>query len=245
MYYTASTELAFPPVDRNVIPVVNAGNGIITAGSAVAISCSADIVPLIFSGVPAVSDEEMWGVAVENIIPGTVGNVVINGIAKAFILGGGGNHAVPSGNGLTAADSGKARILYPGTPETPGIVILGYASGTASKYSGMFAINCIAPRIFEVHWEKKNIAGRTDLPGAEEVQKTIINVPENISADTVQLHGCCNDDRYSAIIQLASLGYPQGCFDSVELGYINAVSGEVIQYYTLDYRIEFGRRWFL
>ena len=125
MHFSEQTEISFPAANRSTIQLLNAGTELIAAGSAVAVLFVEDTSPGVLCAVPATSDEELWGIAAENIIPGTYGNVVLAGIVKAFIYGGSGNYAVPSVNGLTAGDSGKAQIICCGTPETPGIVLLG------------------------------------------------------------------------------------------------------------------------
>ena len=112
MHFSEQTEISFPAANRSTIQLLNAGTELIAAGSAVAVLFVEDTSPGVLCAVPATSDEELWGIAAENIIPGTYGNVVLAGIVKAFIYGGSGNYAVPSVNGLTAGDSGKAQITH-------------------------------------------------------------------------------------------------------------------------------------
>lgn len=242
MYFSEQTEISFPAANRTALQLLNTGTLLITAGSAVAVICMEETDPGILCAVPAASDEELWGIAAENIIPGTYGNVVLTGIVKAFIYGGSGDYAVPSANGLTAADSGKAQIIYRGTPETPGVIILGYASAADPAYSGQFAIRYIGNRTFEVRYGNSDYAGSVDFKGEIPVQT--VTVPDNINTDVIRLYACCNDGKYSVVIQLSSQAPPQGYFDYVELGRVYA-SGNVEQYYTSNERIEFGRRWFL
>ena len=243
MHFSEQTEISFPAANRSTIQLLNAGTELIAAGSAVAVLFVEDTSPGVFCAVPATSDEELWGIAAENIIPGTYGNVVLAGIVKAFIYGGSGNYAVPSVNGLTAGDSGKAQIIYCGTPETPGIVLLGGGGRSGEKeYDGQFGIRFLGNRTFEVRYGKYNYAGSTDF-GNVPVQTIVI--PDTYSGDSMlRLYACRNDNKYSVVIQLSGLEYPQGYFDYVELGRCFA-TGTVYQYYTSYDRIDFGRRWFL
>ena len=242
MHFSEQTEISFPAANRSTIQLLNAGTELIAAGSAVAVLFVEDTFSGVLCAVPATSDEELWGIAAENIIPGTYGNVVLSGIVKAFIYGGSGKYAVPSVNGLTAGDSGKAQIIYCGTPETPGIVLLGGGGGGEKEYTGQFGIRFLGNRTFEVRYGRYNYAGSTDFG---EVPVQTIVIPDTYIGDSMlRLYACRNDNRYSVVIQLSGLEYPQGYFDYVELGRCFA-NGTVYQYYTSYDRIDFGRRWFL
>ena len=243
MHFSEQTEISFPAANRSTIQLLNAGTELIAAGSAVAVLFVEDTFSGVLCAVPATSDEELWGIAAEKIIPGTYGNVVLAGIVKAFIYGGSGKYAVPSVKGLTAGDSGKAQIIYCGTPETPGIVLLGGggSGGSETEYKGQFGIRFLGNRTFEVRYGKYNYAGSTDFG---EVPVQTIVFPDNIGDDVIRLYACRNDNKYSVVIQLSRLAYPQGYFDYVELGRCFA-TGTVYQYHTSYDRIDFGRRWFL
>ena len=243
MYFSERTEMFFPAANRSTIQVLNTGTEIITAGSAAAVFCMDETLPGTLCAVPAVSDEELWGIAAENIIPGTWGNVVLTGIVKAFIAGGSGNYAVPSINGLTAADSGKAQIICCGTPEIPGVIILGYAAAAAdSVYYGQFGIRFLGNRTFEVRYGNADYAGTTNF-GKVPVQTIVF--PSNIIFGSIWLFACYNDNKYSVVIQSSSLEYPPGYFDYVKLGGGYTSSGKVEQYYTSYDSIDFGRKWYL
>lgn len=246
MYFSERTEMFFPAANRSVIQILNTGTEIITAGSAAAVFCTDEKHPGILCAVPATSDEDLWGIAAENIIPGTWGNVVLTGIVKAFISGGSGNYAVPSISGLTAADSGKAQIIYRGTAKIPGVIILGYASAADSVYTGQFSIRYIGNLTFEVRYGDTEYAGSTNFG---EVPVQTITLPKAFGtppygSDTVRLFACCNENKYSVVIQRSNLEYPKGFFDYVVLGSIRG-DGRVTQYYTSNDRIDFGRQWFL
>ena len=247
MAYSNEVNLFFPGFDRNTIPVFNAGTVLIPAYSAVAVSearQSENNWQLCV--VPAISDDGIWGIAAGNIHPGTWGNMVISGVARAWIAHGSGNYVTPSPAGLAGAASGKAQILCRGNENVPGVVVLGY-SGSANNYYGQFAIRHLGERTFEIYggWTDE-YAGTTDLPGADLIPVQTVTLPEERSLDRIMLYACHDGNAYSAVIQLRSLDSPQGYFDYVELGMIYA-DGTVGQTYRDDTGngVQFGRRWFL
>ena len=246
MAYPNEVNLFFPNFDRNTVPVFNDTPVIIPAHTAVTVSgMYQQESSWQLCVIPAISDDGIWGIAAENIHPGTWGNMVINGVARAWIASGSGNFAVPSPAGLTGADSGKVQILCRGNESVPGVVVIGY-SGNADIYNGQFAIRHLGDRTFEIRYGEYDYAGSVDLPGVEYIPVQTVTLPEERTLDSIILYACINDGVYSAVIQLRSLDVPQGYFDHVELGTIYA-EGKVRQIYkdNTGTRMEFGRRWFL
>ena len=246
MAYSRQDNISFHGIDRNVILVFNGNSVPLPGGSAIAVSTVRQLDnSWCICVAPAVSDEEIWGIAAETILPETWGNMIISGVARAQIVSGNGMFAIPTSAGLTAANSGKAQIVYRGTEDIPGVIVIGY-SGNTEIYSGQFALRNIGERRFEVCWPQNNIAGCTDLPGVEQIPVKTLTLPENSYGETIMFYACCNENVYSAEIQWKSQTRPQGVFDSVMIGYAGA-SGAVSQYY-LDadgIGFVFGRRWFL
>ena len=239
-------ELRFPAVERNVIQVFNETSEVIPAYTAAVISSTRySETALLFFVTPAVSDTGLWGIAAEDIIPGSCGALVVNGVARALIVSGVGNYAVPSPAGLTAVSASKSRIIYRTTnAQLPGVILMGHA-GDSSVYSGEFAIRYLGGRTFQVIFPEHDYAGYTDLPDVEQVPIATITVPENIPGGDIRLYACYNEEKYSVVIQLAGENKPNGYFDYIDLGYVDPANGRVLQYYTRYDEIQFGRKWFL
>ena len=201
-----------------------------------------------FYFVLAESQEDFLGITAETIAPHSSGTVIVSGIARAFIAAGrSGEFAIPGPDGkLSASSSGRAQILYVGTTDEPGMVLLGAGGGGEKAYEGQFAIRNTGERTFEVRWPQNDIAGYTDLPGVAEVPVQTLTLPENVNRGDIKFYACCNEDVYSAVIQWDSQAQPQGAFDSFYIGYVTA-SGYIEQWYRDfdNYGMVFGRRWFL
>lgn len=246
MAYHNEVNLFFPNIDRNTVPVFNNTEMLIPAHTAVAVAeVRQDGSNWQLCVIPAISDDGIWGIAAENIHPGTWGNMVINGVARAWIASESGNFAVPSPAGLIGADSGKAQIICRGNESVPGVIAVGY-SGNFEVYNGQFAIRNTGTRTFEVYWPGVEYAGDTDLPGVGYIPVQTVTLPEERTLDSIMLYACCNDGVYSAVIQLRSQDLPQGYFDYVELGMIYA-EGKVRQVFkdNTGNHLRFGQRWFL
>lgn len=253
IWYDTNPE--YPAADRNLLEVYNPGTGTIPAFTALRITGTTVLnsekgSPVIFNALSVQSDEGTWGIAAENILPHTSGNMVVSGIARAFITGSG-NYASPGANGkLVAGTSGKALILHPGDAKTPGIVLLGYSAGAKTdEYTGPFKLRHIEERTFEichgVYYNRPNdsnynIAGNIDLPNAGNVKRQNIILPENRTGADVYLHAICEDGKYRVEIDFDSY---KG-FQTIYLGAIRA-SGEVVQEYREQGTIYFGRQWYL
>ena len=252
MSYCEDKEVHFRSADRNIIPVFNDGSAIIPGYTAAVVSRVRESGGIqVVCAAPAVSGEKIWGVTTADIIPGTWGNMVVNGVARAFISGGSGNYVVPSGNGLLAAANGRAQIIHRGTTEVPGVILLGAGDGGEEEYVGQFAVRYLENRTFKIGYPqmRDEYAGETDLPDVGGMPiKTIpvqtITMPSNIDSDNLYLYACFKDDVYSAVIQLEDLPKPEGWFDRQFLAYIKS-DGYVQQGYRSFDGIEFGRRWFL
>lgn len=247
MIYFDHDELRFPAVNRDVIQVFNETSEVIPAYTAAVISSvKRSESALLFFVTPAVSDTGVWGIAAEDIMPGSCGTLVVNGVTRAFITAGSGNYVLPSVAGLTAVSASKARIIYrTANAQTPGVILMGHA-GDSSVYSGEFSIRYLGDRTFQVIFPEHDYAGRTDLPGVEKVPIVTITVPENSNGGDIILYACHKDDKYSVVIMLKHSGAnpPDGYFDYVELGNVYP-SGRVDQYYTRHEEIQFSRTWFL
>ena len=254
IWYETNPE--YPAPDRNLLEVYNPGDKVIPAFTALRISGTTVLnsvkgTPVIFNVLPAQSDDGIWGIAAESILPHTSGNMVVSGIIRAYISGSG-NYASPGADGkLAAGTSGKALILHPGTAETPGFVLLGYSAGMQKKdeYNGPFKLRCIGERTFEichgVYYDRPNdyeynIAGHTDLPNAGNVPRQNIVLPENRTSADVYLHAVYEDGKYRVEVDFE--GY-RG-FETIYIGAIRA-SGEVVQNYQEKGTIYFGRQWYL
>ena len=247
MTYCEDKEVHFRSADRNIIPVFNDGSVIIPGYTAAVVSRVRESGGIqLVCAAPAVSGEKIWGVTTADIIPGTWGNMVVNGVARAFISGGSGNYVVPSGNGLLAAASGRAQIIHRGTTEVPGVILLGAGDGGEEEYVGQFAVSYLGNRTFKIGYPQKRdeYAGDTDLPDVGEIPVQTITMPSNIDHGYLYLYACFKDDVYSAVIQLSELPEPEGVFDRTHLANIEA-DGYVSQYYHSYTYMEFGRRWFL
>ena len=254
IWYDTSPE--YPAADRNLLEVYNPGDKMIPAFTALRITGttvlnSAKSASVVFNVLPVQSDDGTWGIAAENILPHTSGNMVISGITRAYITGSG-NYASPGANGkLVAGTSGKALILHPGDAKTPGIVQLGYSAGAQKKdeYTGPFKLRHIEGRTFEIchgaYYDRPNdyeynIAGHTDLPNAGNVPRQNIVLPENRTGADVYLHAIYEDGKYRVEIDFDSY---KG-FETIYIGIIRA-SGEVVQNYQEKGTIYFGRQWYL
>lgn len=253
IWYDTNPE--YQAMDRNLLEVYNPGDKIIPAFTALCISGttvlnSAKSASVIFNVLPAQSDDGIWGIAAENILPHTSGNMVVSGIIRAHITGSG-NYAIPGADGkLVAGTSGKALILHPGDEKTPGTVLLGYSAGAEKDdYTGPFKLRHIEERTFEichgVYYNRPddsnyNIAGYTDLPNAGNVARQNIILPENRTGADVYLHAIYEDGKYRVEIDFDSY---KG-FQTIYIGVIRA-SGEVVQEYREQGTIYFGRQWYL
>ena len=241
--------------DRNLINVYNPGAQMIPAFTAIRISgttiLNTDTVsPVIFNAVAARREDVSWGIAAENIMPNSSGNMVVSGVAKAYISGSG-SYANPGTNGkLVAGNSGKALILYLGTDNVPGIVQLGFSAGTQKEeYTGPFKLRHVEGRTFEIchgsyfdrpqHSDYQK-AGNTDLPGATLVPRQNIILPENRTGADVYLHAIYEDGKYRVEFDFDSY---RG-FETIYIGVIRA-SGDVVQEYQEQGTIYFGRQWYL
>ena len=249
MAYWENKEMQFVSENRNVIQVFNDGSEIIPGFTAITVSKIRESGGIqLLCAAPAVSDDGIWGVAAADIIPGTWGSMVLNGAVKAFISGGSGNYAVPSGNGtLAAAASGRAQIVYRSTPELPGLILLGAGSGGEEEYTGQFAVRHLENRTFEITSPRQQpleYAGRTDLPEAQEVPVQTVTLPANMDDGELRFYACFKENAYSAVIQFSELPLPEGWFDRFLLAHVYA-SGRVTQYYKSYTDYSFGSRWFL
>lgn len=247
----------YPPTDRNTLLIYNSGSTAIRACTAVTLSGRTVLniggyEQVIFGVVPATDDSGIWGIAAEEIASGTAGNIVLNGVARAFITSGSGNYAVPGKNGLMASDKGKHRILYHGNENNPGWIMMN-CNNAAAGYSGTFKLRYIGERTFELYYgaypeitsnANSSIAGNTDLPGAEKVPRQFVYLPEGVKDAEVRLCACCNDGVYSTVIHVESQDYPDGYFASYEIGIIREV-GDIYQSFTASGTIYFGKDWFL
>ena len=249
------TNPEYPAPDRNLLEVYNPGEQVIPAFTALRISGttvlnSAQGASVVFNVLPAQSDDGIWGIAAENILPHTSGNMVVSGIIRAYITGSG-NCASPGTDGkLTAGTSGRALILHPGDAKTPGIVQLGYSGGAKKdEYTGPFKLRHIEGRTFEichgVYYNRPNdsdynTAGYTDLPKAGRVARQNIILPENRTSADVYLHAIYENDAYRVEFDFESY---RG-FETIYIGSIRA-DGEVVQSYQESGTIYFGRQWYL
>ena len=248
---------AYSPMDRNTLLLYNSGSTAIRACTAVTLTGRTVLniggyEQVIFGGVPATDDSGIWGIAAEDIAPGTAGNIVLNGVVRAFITSGSGNYAVPGKSGLMASNKGKHRILYGGNENNPGWVMMN-CNNAAADYSGTFKLRYTGERTFELYngaypeitaSANSTCAGSTDLPGAERVSRQFITLPENMSDAEVSLCACCNDGVYSTVIRVESQDYPAGYFAYFKIGSIRE-NGDVFQIFTAGGTIYFGRDWFL
>lgn len=250
------TNPEYPAPDRNLLEVYNPGDKVIPAFTTISISGTTVLnnakgTPVIFNVIPAQSDDGIWGIAAESILPHTSGNMVVSGIIRAYITGTG-KYANPGEDGkLVASSSGKALILHPGSDKVPGIVLLGYSAGTQKKeeYTGPFKLRHIEGRTFEichgVYYDRPNdyeynIAGHTDLPNAGNVPRQNIVLPENSTGIDVYLHAIYEDGKYQVEVDFERT---RG-FQTIYIGIIRA-SGEVVQNYQEKGTIYFGRQWYL
>ena len=250
-FYDDHPEYVAP--DRNLLNVYNPGSQMIPAFTAIRISGTTTLnggSVLIFNVVSAHEDALSWGIAAENILPKSFGNMVVSGVIQAYVSGIG-NYATPGADGkLVAGSSGKALILYKGDEKTPGIVQLGYTSGTKKdEYTGAFKLRHIEDRTFELcygYYVDKpnhnyyNIAGKTDLPGVPSVPKQNIILPENLSSASVYLHAIYENGKYRVEVDFDDW---KG-FETVSIGSISA-DGSVTQSYKQDSTLYFGRQWYL
>ena len=248
---------AYIPTDRNTLPVYNPTGSTIPACTAVVLTGrtvlnSGGYEQVIFGVIPATEDFGVWGITAECIASGTTGSIVLNGVVRAIIAGGGGEYAIPGKNGLLASASGKHRILYPGNENNPGWVMMNYHNGAAG-YSGTFKLRYIQDRTFEIYngaypeitsLSNSNYAGSTDLPGVEKVPRQFLTLPEDQTQAEVTLYACCNHGVYSVAIQVSSQALPEGAFTSRSIGNIYE-NGNVYQSYISGGTITFGRDWFL
>ena len=251
--------VSYRSVDRCTLTVYNSSDTIIKACTVVSLasfsySCSNGILDrFVINAVPAESDGDFWGVAVSDIPSNLSGTIVINGVAKAFISSGYGAFAVPGTDGkLTAAVSGRAKILWRGDEQNPGWVILG-GSANQSSYHGPFAVRYLGERNFEIYDttypditddRDSKICGHTDLPGdAYYVARQIFTLPEDYSTATIYLVACYKDDKYSTLFSHQPQPANSGAFANVAVASVSA-SGEITQKLTSGTAV-FGRDWFL
>ncbi|MBE6391709.1 MAG: hypothetical protein E7042_05860 [Lentisphaerae bacterium] len=254
---------AYPSTDRNTLLIYNSGSSAIRACTAVTLTGrtilnSGGYEQVIFGVIPATDDSGIWGIAAEDIAPGTAGNIVLNGVVRAFITSGGGIYAVPGKNGLTASDKGRHRILHRGNENNPGWVMMN-SNKASEDYTGTFKLRWIKERTFELYNgaypeitsnANSTRAGDTDLPGAEKVPRQFVYLPENVSGADVYLCACCNDGVYSTFVRVSDNDDPNGTpspagyFASVRIGDIYE-NGDVYQSFTSGGTIYFGKDWFL
>ena len=65
------------------------------------------------------------------------------------------------------------------------------SGGSSEKeYTGQFAIRYLGDRTFQVIFPEHDYAGRTDLPGVEEVPIVTITIPENSNGGDINLYAC-------------------------------------------------------
>lgn len=244
------------PADRNTVTVYNSSPESIPACTAIRISGqrvsdSSGVQQVIFFADRATDNFRAWGIAAENIAPKTAGTMILNGIARAFIVGGSGNYAVPGPAGLMASYSGKHLILYRGNEFTPGWILLNYTA-EVKEYTGAFKLRYISDRTFEIYhgrypdvnnYELSKLCGKTDLPGAENVPRQFITLPEGQTSAEVRLHALCVEGKYSVLINTSKEVIP-GMFDGWIAGYIYE-NGDVQQVIETDTSLNFGRNWYL
>ena len=197
---------------------------------------------------PATASDDLFGITTEIIPPNSSGTVVLSGVVNAVIFGGTGNFATPGSDGkLTRSSSGRAQILYEGTTDKPGIVLLGGGSGGEEEYTGQFAVRHLENRTFEITYPRQQpleYAGRTDLPYVGEVPVQTVTLPANMDDGELRFYACFKENAYSAVIQFSELPPPEGWFDRFLLAHVYA-SGRVTQYYKSYTDYSFGSRWFL
>ena len=253
--------------NNNRLEVVNPTKQLIPAYSAVAVGG----ITIINPGTPreeviigcriATDDSGTWGITENDIAPdGGNGVIILSGLARAFIVAGGGSYVIPNADGkLIASDKGKNRILYRGTENTPGWVMMN-SNKTSGEYTGTFKLRWIKDRQFELYYgaypeitsnANSTRAGNTDLPGAEKVPRQFVYLPEGVKDAEVLLCACCNDGVYSTFVLVRdndihpdSIPVPAGYFASVTIGDIRE-NGDIYQSFTASGTIYFGKDWFL
>lgn len=148
----------------------------------------------VVTGIPAVNDLFPYGIALEEILPETSGEVAVCGCVPAFFSGTG-KFVTPSSAGLTAGSSGSSGVVcYPqeraGYGIVPGLIRLGFSHQVQSdEYFGAFklrSLSAMSVEIFSSYEPEADFCGSTDIPGLDFIPRTVMNF-EDLSRKNIYL----------------------------------------------------------
>ncbi len=203
----------------------------------------------VLCGMAAVDDSGPWAIALQDIPAGKSGTIALYGAAPAFFSGSG-RFVSPSPAGLAAGESGSALILALPDGEYPGLVILGGASSAAAtiapdEYRGYFKLQSSGSNavICNGYYPDTGYCGSTDVPGLENIPRTVLTLPENTAVCDIYLVFFFDrtDRKYSASFMTY---LPE---DMVFFRLIGTIDhGRVLQTYkNSDRMMNFGNEWYL
>ena len=140
------------------------------------------------SGIPALDGELPWGIALEKVAPGQSGMMVLYGLVPGFFSGTG-KRVGPGTDGLAAGESGTGEVIFPCVHNNgktyPGLLLLGSAAPAANvvpdDYNGYFKLYSLSSNSAAIVCGSQPDAencGFTDVPGAENIPRTVMNFTE-------------------------------------------------------------------
>ena len=206
----------------------------------------------VFNAQAAVDDALPWGISLGEVRVGEFGRAVISGTAPAYFSGNG-KFVAPVGGGLTANESGNARILLAplelnSKHSLPGIILLGssaVSAAPAEEYHGIFKLQALSPdTVMIINGADPSSAycGATDVPGLKLIPTAVVTLD---SVSEWQIFLAFFYDRTSGTYSAQFVtALPGNCVFSQLLGSFK--SGTVNQIYKVDVsRMTFGEEWYL
>ena len=138
---------------------------------------------VLVSGVPAVNDLYLWGIAADSVLPGEFGTLTVSGLTPAWFPAGC-RRVLPTPSGLAAGDGAEVVaecVEYSSGDRFPGIIRLGGVSGGDGGYCGAFKLQAVSVQEAEIVYgmdPSREYCGRTDVPGLEFIPRGNLTLPE-------------------------------------------------------------------
>ena len=203
----------------------------------------------VLCGKVAVDDSLPWGIALQDIPAGAYGTVRLYGTAPAFFTGTG-RFVTPGVDGLTAGESGNALAVFAPDGPSPGLIVLGGASGKSAgtvtdEYRGYFKLQKYGSDSVQI-CNGLNPAlpdcGTTDVPGVTAIPQTILVLPETLPVDLFLVFfydsASC---KYSASFRF---DVPDDAVFYRLIGRVESY-GVIQSYRSSESRMSFGNEWYL
>ena len=228
-----SGSASFPAVSPVRLAII-AGSPM-TAGTPARVTSEIESSPGIYKASPAQYDDGVWGIVESDLAFGESGFMLVSGVIRAAITGGGtGKYVYPLKGRLAAGDSGRGEIISPNGEDGFTTILLGGGSGI-DKYRKYFKLTALGNHRFAVingAEPSSKWCGTTRIPGCEYVPNFEFELTELIWTP-VYLCALYDDasDSYSVRFRLGSKStWYEGEFTNIQIGTVES-DGSVSQTY--------------